>query len=163
MLKFELSSLAQTHLLGKTLARLLVPCAGDLAVSCVLLRGNLGSGKTTLTRSLVLALPGGEDAEVSSPSFTLCNMYATIPPIVHCDLYRSENSLPDEVWEALDAAGTLTLVEWAEYVPAAALPQEYLDIQLETCEAKRLVTVEPHGVKARAVVLALQHEDWITR
>ena len=35
------------------------------------LRGTLGSGKTTLTRGLVAALPGGESAEVASPSFTL--------------------------------------------------------------------------------------------
>lgn len=163
MLHIELPSPEQTHQLGLSLARLLAPHALPPSVSCILLRGDLGSGKTTLIRSLVHALPGGSEAEVSSPSFTLCNVYATTPPVLHCDLYRSEHSLPEEVWEALDDTNTLTLVEWAEFVPKAALPQEYLDIQLKTCEAHRLATVEPHGAKARAAVLALQHEDWMTR
>ncbi len=57
-------------------------------IRALYLRGTLGSGKTTLTRGLVAALPGGEDAEVASPSFTLCNIYPTRPALLHADLYR---------------------------------------------------------------------------
>ena len=71
-------------------------------IAALLLRGPLGSGKTTLTRALVEALPGGDQAEVASPSFTLCNYYPTTPPVMHCDLYRSPGSLPDEIAEGLD-------------------------------------------------------------
>lgn len=59
------------------------------ALRALLLRGPLGSGKTTFTRALVEALPGSASAEVASPSFTVCNHYPTIPPVLHCDLYRN--------------------------------------------------------------------------
>ena len=156
----KLPDLAATAALGRALAHVLT-CPPS--VTCVLLRGDLGSGKTTLTRALVGSLPGGDRAEISSPSFTLCNAYPTTPPVLHCDLYRCEASLPDEIWEALEHPATLTLIEWGEFVPQAALPKDYLDIRLETCEAERLAVVEPHGDAARAAVLALQHQDWMTR
>ena len=74
---------------------------GGEQVHIILFYGDLGSGKTTFTRGFIEALPGGENAEVSSPSFTLCNSYPTPPSVIHCDLYRSEGALPDEVDEAL--------------------------------------------------------------
>ena len=73
---------------------------GGEQVHIILFYGDLGSGKTTFTRGFIEALPGGENAEVSSPSFTLCNSYPTTPSVIHCDLYRSEGALPDEVDEA---------------------------------------------------------------
>ena len=76
---------------------------GGEQVHIILFYGDLGSGKTTFTRGFIEALPGGENAEVSSPSFLpLCNSYPTTPSVIHCDLYRSEGALPDEVDEALD-------------------------------------------------------------
>ena len=67
---------------------------GGEQVHIILFYGDLGSGKTTFTRGFIEALPGGENAEVSSPSFTLCNSYPTTPSVIHCDLYRSEGALP---------------------------------------------------------------------
>ena len=60
---------------------------GGEQVHIILFYGDLGSGKTTFTRGFIEALPGGENAEVSSPSFTLCNSYPTTPSVIHCDLY----------------------------------------------------------------------------
>ena len=80
---------------------------GGEQVHIILFYGDLGSGKTTFTRGFIEALPGGENAEVSSPSFTLCNSYPTTPSVIHCDLYRSEGALPDEVDEALDTESGL--------------------------------------------------------
>lgn len=162
MLKISLPTPHDTAHLGTRLAHILRQTS---AVRALLLRGPLGSGKTALTRALVAALPGGADAEVSSPSFTLCNVYPTTPPVVHCDLYRAETALPEEVWELLDDAPTstsLAVIEWAEFIPAAALPGEYLDICLETCKLGRLATVEPHGKAACGAVMQLQHDDWTT-
>ena len=86
------------------------------------LRGTLGSGKTTLTRGLVAVLPGGESAEVASPSFTLCNIYPTRPTLLHADLYRLGDSssaalgeLPEDMEEALDS-GALLVLEWPEFL-----------------------------------------------
>lgn len=130
--------------------------APDESVHVILLYGDLGSGKTTFTRGLVSALPGGDDAEVASPSFTLCNSYPTTPPVLHCDLYRSEGALPDEVDEALDAEAGLVLVEWAERLPAAILPRERLDICFQSCENERLMTLTPHGGAACRVLQEFQ-------
>lgn len=136
---------------------LAAPLPAHPSVRALLLRGELGSGKTTFTRALVHALPGGDRAEVASPSFTLCHTYPTAPPVLHCDLYRTPAALPEEVWEGLDNAQVLTIIEWAEHLPPAALPEEYLDIALETCQINRLVRVTPHGAASRGLVAALQY------
>lgn len=100
-------------------------------------------------------LPGGENAEVSSPSFTLCNSYPTTPSVIHCDLYRSEGALPDEVDEALDTESGLVLVEWAERIAAENLPPKRLDILFQVCKNNRLVTLSPYGKAAHCVLQKL--------
>ncbi len=150
--------------LGAELGRLLseqAACGGDVRV--VLLHGPLGAGKTTLTRGFVGALPGSELAEVSSPSFTLCNLYPTRPPVLHCDLYRSENltgdgtlsAVPVEVEDALEGESGLVLVEWAERLPAAVRPAARLDIFFQVCKNSRAVLLVPHGPAAGRTVTAL--------
>jgi tRNA threonylcarbamoyladenosine biosynthesis protein TsaE len=139
-----LQSLEDTCRLGRLLAeglRALGPVA-------LLLRGPLGSGKTTLAAALVAALPGGTAAEVASPSFTICNYYPTTPPVLHADLYRSPGAPPEELEEALDQGRSQILLEWAEYLPQALLPEEYLDISVDACEKGRLLTLTPCGRKA---------------
>lgn len=101
---------AETLLLGEKLGKLLG--AGDI----VLLFGELGSGKTLLTRGIAKGL-GLEPGEyVRSPSFTLVNEYRARLPIYHIDLYRMESFADIEnlgLEEALFGAG-VTVVEWAE-------------------------------------------------
>lgn len=160
MLTRTLHSLENTAALARALADALTEhlrIHGTQGVAALFLRGDLGSGKTTFVRALVRALPGGHKAEVASPSFTLCHEYPTTPVVFHCDLYRTPASLPEEVWEALENPAVLTVVEWAEYMPPAALPKEYLDISLKTCKEKKLVRVTPHGLAAHELVSALQN------
>ena len=88
---FSLPALSHTRALARNLAAAVAEYqrlhpAEPLPV--ILLMGDLGAGKTTLIRFLVEALPGGENAEVASPSFTLCNVYPTTPKVQHFDLYR---------------------------------------------------------------------------
>ena len=128
---------------------------GGEQVHIILFYGDLGSGKTTFTRGFIEALPGGETAEVSSPSFTLCNSYPTTPSVIHCDLYRSEGALPDEVDEALDTESGLVLVEWAERIAAENLPPKRLDILFQVCKNNRLVTLSPYGKAAHCVLQKL--------
>ncbi len=153
MAVLKLAGLEDTTRLGQWLAQSLPACP---ALRALLLRGPLGSGKTTLTRALVEALPGGASAEVASPSFTVCNHYPTSPPVLHCDLYRSGSSLPDELAEGLDDPAVLTIVEWAEYLPKAELPEEYLDISFESCEESRLLLMQAHGHSATALLGSLR-------
>ncbi len=129
---------------------------------CVLLYGEMGSGKTTLTRGLVSALPGADCAEVSSPSFTLCNMYPTSPELVHCDLYRNTVSfLPEEAEDALER-GAWIIIEWAERLGpdpvAAGCPSDRLDIYLESCHNERSIRVHASGAVSAQIVEALIKE-----
>lgn len=80
----------------------------------VLLKGELGAGKTTLVRGIVAGIPGAHAGEVSSPTFTLVHEYGA--GVFHLDLYRLEgprdlDSL--EIDEIFDTA-RLALVEWGE-------------------------------------------------
>lgn len=143
MLSIALPTPETTEQLGHVLAH----CMREASCRVLLMYGDLGSGKTTLTRALVQQLPGGQAAEVSSPSFTLCNHYPTRPPVLHCDLYRG-GGIPDDLYDALDDSRSLVLIEWAEKLPAADLPQDFLDIHWQTCESKRLVTLSATGPAA---------------
>ena len=153
MPEFRIRDLRHMAVLGQALAACL---REEPSLRCILLRGELGSGKTTLTRFLVETLPGGDRAEISSPSFTLCNVYPTTPPVCHCDLYRTGSAVPDECGEILDAGDMAVIVEWAEYLPRARLPQEFLDIRLQVCDDCRLVRVEAHGLSSARLAFLLQ-------
>lgn len=72
----------------------------DSGVRALLLRGPLGSGKTTLTSALVQALPGGDAAEVSSPSFTLCNHYPTTRPYCTAICTAARTACRTKFWTA---------------------------------------------------------------
>lgn len=147
----KLAGLEDTRNFGALLAQL-VPASG---VRAILLRGGLGSGKTTLTAALARALPGGEDAEVASPSFTLCNIYPTRPPLVHCDLYRAPGHAPEELLDALDAEEALAVVEWADSLDPADLPEDFLDISLKMEDDGRLLLLQGAGPRGAALAEAL--------
>lgn len=155
-LTLNLPDEAATLALGSRLAVFLSPDR-ELRLRVILLYGDLGSGKTMLVRGLAGALPGGEEAEVASPSFTLCNIYPTRPPIAHCDLYRmAENAaLPEEAEDMLEANGVV-VVEWAERLGPQNLPPERLDIRLQACKKARSATLTARGGSAQAVLRELE-------
>lgn len=158
---FLLKNPEDTMEFGRMLARSL--CSTPLRT--LYLFADLGGGKTTFTRGFVSALPGGENAEVASPSFTLCNMYPTSPEVLHADLYRlSEGStLPEEMEEMLDDGDPFLILEWPQYLAADRYAPERLDIYLspvtgeqakaldkteESCQTFRLATIEARGETA---------------
>lgn len=153
MAQIVLSSLDDTDRFAQTLMKAL---RKHPQVKTLLLNGDLGSGKTTLTRYMTLTLPGGTEAEVASPSFTLCNHYPTEPPILHCDLYRCAGAVPEELYEALDNPKFLNIIEWSTFLPMQDRPEEYLDIDLKACEEGRLLTVQAYGPCAEALLRYLR-------
>jgi tRNA threonylcarbamoyladenosine biosynthesis protein TsaE len=82
----------------------------------VLLRGALGTGKTTLTRGIAQGLGIDDSSFVNSPSFTLVNIYHGICPIYHVDLYRlqGERDLYSIGLDDFLAKEGVTVVEWSE-------------------------------------------------
>lgn len=134
-----LSDAAATLALGQQLGNCLT------AGTVLLLRGDLGSGKTTLVKGLGLGL--GIAEAVDSPTFTLINEYLDGRlPLYHIDLYRIEppeveGLLLDIYWEGQEVDLGITAIEWAERLPW--LPPESLTIELSHREAGRQAVVTP--------------------
>jgi tRNA threonylcarbamoyladenosine biosynthesis protein TsaE len=100
--------------LGEILTELLV------APKLIVLRGDLGMGKTTLVRGMAAALGAADD--VTSPTFTLVHEYrGRKTRLIHLDLYRleTENELETVgLWELADAPDALVMVEWGDKFPS---------------------------------------------
>ena len=98
----------------------------------VALIGELGAGKTTLTKAIAHGMGVPSDVVVSSPSYTLVNEYEGRLPLYHFDLYRLEGA--HDIFdlgydEYLEGEG-VSLVEWADIAPEL-LPKEHLEIRIE--------------------------------
>ncbi len=128
---------AETKELGKQIATTLT--GGDV----VCLYGELGAGKTTLVKGLAEAL--GITETITSPTFTLMNVYRiiktlkhknikTIKNLVHIDTYRLKSA--DELVEIgvedyLGQPNTITIVEWPEKITELLDGKQILEIKIE--------------------------------
>jgi len=113
--EFTSKSGAETIEVGRKLARLLVP------PQLLLLRGDLGTGKTTLVKGIAQALDAAEADEVTSPTFTLIHEYDGVREgravkLYHLDVYRLEGERQLETLglDELLTPDALVLVEWGE-------------------------------------------------
>jgi tRNA threonylcarbamoyl adenosine modification protein YjeE len=106
---------AATAAFGAGLAAKLRP--GDL----VLLKGDLGTGKSTLARALIRALVGDPALEVPSPSFSLVQPYeGPAGPILHADLYRLGSAQEVDELGLFDRPEAVVIVEWPDRAPDLA-------------------------------------------
>jgi len=121
-----------TVALGELLTELLP------APKLVVLRGDLGMGKTLLVRGMAAAL-GADAKEVSSPTFTLVQEYrGKKTRLVHLDLYRLETEKELEtvgLWEMAEAPDALVMVEWGEKF-ASVMEQADAVIEMSQGEAE---------------------------
>lgn len=137
-LEFDLASEAATTALGHALSARLD--AGDL----ILLRGDLGAGKTALARAIVQAHLAryGIEEDVPSPTFTLVQTYESPELLIaHVDLYRIEDASElRELGLAEIADEGVVIVEWPERAEAGIrrLSPDSLDISL---------TLMPEGLR----------------
>ncbi len=82
----------------------------------VLLSGELGAGKTTLTKGIISGLGAGAEEEVTSPTFTLVHEFHNHCKVYHVDLYRVENlhDLETLALEDVLSEPSVVVVEWSE-------------------------------------------------
>ena len=154
--KIHLADTGETLALGRTLAKNMAKLP---FLPALLLQGDLGSGKTTLVRGLVESLPGAEQAEVSSPSFNVCNLYPTTPAVAHFDLYRLEGMPPDEaLYESLDDSSTLTVVEWIQFLNRKEWPKNAVYLKWTPSESGRALTLHAFGGPAEDIVRSVQDQ-----
>jgi tRNA threonylcarbamoyladenosine biosynthesis protein TsaE len=124
MYTYTISSAAETAAFGRRLAARLK--AGDI----IGLSGDLGAGKTTLSKSIIKGL--GVRETVTSPTFTIVHEYQGRLPVFHFDVYRIESLAEmDEIGfeEYLFGEG-VCIVEWAEKV-SEILPDGCIWITLQ--------------------------------
>ena len=124
-MEIYLQDSAATEALGKLLGR----HAADGDVFC--LTGDLGAGKTLLSRGVAEAL-GVSSEDVTSPTFAIMNVYqGTELEVRHFDLYRLNRpeELEDIGFDEYAGGDGVTLIEWAELF-SEQLPEEYLQIKM---------------------------------
>jgi tRNA threonylcarbamoyladenosine biosynthesis protein TsaE len=137
----------QTYALGEKLATYLA----DGIILC--LEGDLGAGKTLFVQGIAKGLKVTE--EVTSPTFTIMNMYQGEKTIYHFDLYRLE--VADELqdigfYEYIEQINEVVILEWPDKFPEE-LPDEYLWIKISrgTGEDERIFDIRLQGEKYKAI------------
>jgi tRNA threonylcarbamoyladenosine biosynthesis protein TsaE len=82
----------------------------------ILLSGDLGAGKTTLTKGLSSGLGAAKEDEVTSPTFTLVHKYERGPRVYHIDLYRIDSAQDFDTLglEEIFDDTAVVIIEWAE-------------------------------------------------
>ena len=137
--EFTTNSAEQTVDLGRQLA------AGLKPPRLVLLRGDLGAGKTTMVKGIAEAFQAAEQDDVTSPTFTLIHEYrGPEASIYHIDLYRIDTQRELETLgldEIMSDERNLVLIEWGEKFPRFARERDVEIAIARTGPEDRKITV----------------------
>lgn len=146
-----LKGLEKTEEFGIKLGKLLNP--GDI----VCLNGDLGAGKTTLTKSIGLGL--GVDDYITSPTFALINEYEGRVPVYHFDVYRLENveELYDLGFDEYFYGRGVSIIEWADKIEKL-IPKEriVLDIKKGIDIDERRINITVYGNRYKDILKELE-------
>jgi tRNA threonylcarbamoyladenosine biosynthesis protein TsaE len=131
-------SAEETIAFGRTLKELLAP------PKLVLLRGDLGAGKTTLVKGIAAAFEAAAEEDVTSPTFTLIHEYrGPRANLYHIDLYRidTQRELDTLALDDLRSEDSILLIEWGEKFPRFVRERD-VEIVLERAnESERRIRV----------------------
>lgn len=138
-------------------AAALEACAAELALFArpgmvLLLKGDLGAGKSTFARAFIRALAQGVEFDIPSPTFTLVQSYdETRIPVAHADLYRigSPQELDELGFDELLKTHVLA-VEWPEKILGWTLPDRLL-VELSGSGSYRDAVITAEGAWAQAL------------
>ena len=126
--EFITHSPEETIALGRTLVGLLTP------PKIVLLRGDLGAGKTTLVKGIAAGFGAAAEDDVTSPTFTLVHEYrGPEANLYHIDLYRVDTPRQLETLglDDLVSDNSILLIEWGEKFPRFVKERD-VEIALES-------------------------------
>lgn len=128
----------ETIAFGRSLVELFAP------PKLVLLRGDLGAGKTTLVKGIAAGFDAAQEEDVTSPTFTLIHEYrGPRANLFHIDLYRidTQKELDTLALDDLRAADSILLIEWGEKFPRFVRERD-VEISLERVgENSRIITI----------------------
>ena len=137
-------SIEETHALGRRIGE----SVSENMV--ILLSGDLGAGKTTLTQGIAKGL--GVKRTVTSPTFTILKIYRGRMPLYHIDADRLEGVSQDLGFEELLEDEGLTVIEWSQFIPEL-IPEEYLSVSIHLLdEDQREFICEAHGSEYEALL-----------
>ncbi|MEI7668072.1 MAG: tRNA (adenosine(37)-N6)-threonylcarbamoyltransferase complex ATPase subunit type 1 TsaE [Erysipelotrichaceae bacterium] len=135
---FKTKNVEETKKIGYQIGLL---CQAGMVIT---LSGDLGAGKTVLTKGIALGLDIHQT--VSSPTFTILKQYIGRLPLNHFDAYRLEGIQQDLGFGDLIGDGGVSVIEWPEYV-LELLPKDRLDIKIYWIdENKRDFKVSAYGL-----------------
>lgn len=129
--------------------------AGDVLI----LTGDLGAGKTTLTKGIAKGL--GITRMVKSPTYTIIREYREGRlPLYHMDVYRIESGADELGLEEYFEGDGLSVVEWGNLLQEER-PQDYLELILarSTDEDARTITTQPFGPESERLAAAID-QGW---
>ena len=141
----------ETVELGARLGAVLAP--GDF----IALVGDLGAGKTQFAKGIALGLEVDPGTPVTSPTYTILNIYEGRLPLYHFDLYRLNG--PEDVenlgFDEYFSGRGVCVLEWAERL-GDEMPPDALTVSLDHAGAEeRSVSFHASGPRARAILQAL--------
>lgn len=128
---------------GSQLGKLLK--AGDILI----LTGELGAGKTTLTKGIAKGLDISQ--MIKSPTYTIVREYQGRLPLYHLDVYRIGDD-PDSIdLDDFIYGGGVTVIEWGNLLDLS-LFDDYLEIVLSKKEDGRLLDLKAKGVRSQQLL-----------
>lgn len=138
---------ADMSIFGHTLGSLL---RGGETIELI---GDVGAGKTTLTKSILAGMGSGEI--VQSPTFTINRLYSLDDgrQLLHYDFYRLQDPgiIRHELAESIHDPSTVTVVEWSDIV-ADVLPEDRLQIRIAAiAENERSVSISTNGESSQKI------------
>jgi tRNA threonylcarbamoyladenosine biosynthesis protein TsaE len=132
-------SAEETIAFGRTLTELLAP------PKLVLLRGDLGAGKTTLVKGIAAAFEAAAEEDVTSPTFTLVHEYrGPRANLYHIDLYRIDTPRELETLglDDLRSDNSILLIEWGEKFPRLVRDRDVeIVLEREGEDARRIEVI----------------------
>lgn len=150
-LEIKLTNLEETEKFGIRLGELLK--SGDI----LCLNGDLGAGKTTMTKSIGIGL--GVEEYITSPTFALINEYRGRVPVYHFDVYRLDNvdELYDLGFDEYFYGKGVCIIEWAEKIEKM-IPKDRIVINIKkgNTENERVLHISGFGKRYEELIKELK-------